>query len=226
MNYYQILEIKPSASKSEIKQAYRRLAKKFHPDSQKSSANHEEIVRLNQAYEVLINPENRYIYDQQINLNSVKKRQQKNNSASSQYQRERQAQREREFSEFHWLKDVYAPLNNIIQQILIPLDSQLYDLSADPFDDELMADFLDYLDICGVLLEKGKNISASQPNPSQYADVAVNLYYCLNHIADGIEELARFTQTYDEDYLYTGKELFNLARRINQEATVIANQFR
>lgn len=42
MNYYEILEIKHNASAQEIKQAYRRLAKKFHPDSQNNNADHEK----------------------------------------------------------------------------------------------------------------------------------------------------------------------------------------
>ncbi|RMD71747.1 MAG: J domain-containing protein, partial [Cyanobacteria bacterium J149] len=58
MNYYEILEIKHNASAQEIKQAYRRLAKKFHPDSQNNNADHEKIVSLNAAYEILSDPEN------------------------------------------------------------------------------------------------------------------------------------------------------------------------
>ena len=50
MNYYQVLKIKTTASPLEIKQAYRRLAKKFHPDSQTSTANHEEIFDHKHAY--------------------------------------------------------------------------------------------------------------------------------------------------------------------------------
>ncbi len=224
MNYYQILNVKPSASKSEIKQAYRSLAKKFHPDTQTSMANHEEIIKLNQAYEVLNDPQNRLIYDKKIAINSVYKRQEKNYSASSYYQYKRQEKKTVENNICRWLKDVYSPVNSLIKKILNPLENQIYELSADPFDDDLMLIFTNYLDNCHSYFHKAKNILTSQPNPSKYANVALNLYYCLNHISDGIEELERFTQNYDDYYLHTGKELFNLAVKINQEAISIANR--
>jgi molecular chaperone DnaJ len=224
MNYYQILKVKPSASTLEIKQAYRRLAKQFHPDSQTSTANHEEIIRLNQAYEVLRDSQSRYIYDQKIKNNSVNKRQQKNYSACSYYQRQKQENKAVEYNEFYWLKDVYSPLNSLINKILNPLENEIYQLSADPFDDDLMLTFTNYLDNCHSYFQEAKNILISQPNPSKYAGVALNLYYCLNHISDGIDELERFTQNYDDYYLHTGKELFNLAIKINQEAITIANK--
>lgn len=225
MNYYHVLKIKTTASPLEIKQAYRRLAKKFHPDSQTSTANHEEIVKLNQAYEVLSDFQNKRVYDQKLTVNSTTyDRQQKNNSASSYYQHSRRQQRQKEVAQCQWLKDVYLPLNNLISKILNPLEYQIYELSADPFDDNLMLIFTNYLDSCRSYFEQAKGTLTSQPNPSQYANVAANLYYCLNHISDGIEELERFTQTYEEYYLHTGKELFNLAFQINEEATTIANR--
>lgn len=227
MNYYEILQIKPTASSLEIKQAYRRLVKKFHPDSQTSTANHEEIVKLNQAYEILSDRENKRIYDYQLDNNSSNStydRQRKNQSASTYYQHNRQQQKQTEIEQFQWLKDVYRPLSQLIHKILTPLEFQLEELSADPFDDNLMAIFADYLDSCRCYFEQARGTLASLPNPSQYAAVAVNLYYCLNHISDGIEELERFTQTYDESYLHTGKELFNLAVKINDEATTVVNR--
>lgn len=224
MNYYQILKIEPSASTSEIKQAYRHLAKKFHPDSQTSTANHEEIIKLNQAYEVLSDSQSRYVYDQKIANYSSNKRQQKNDSASSYYRQQKQEKKVLEDNEFHWLKEVYSPLNSLINKILNPLENEIYQLSADPFDDDLMLTFTNYLDNCHYYFQEAKNILISQPNPSKYAGVALNLYYCLNHISDGIEELERFTQNYDDCYLHTGKELFNLAIKINQEAIAIANK--
>ncbi|MDB9505259.1 J domain-containing protein [Spirulina major CS-329] len=49
-NHYQILQISADATATEVKQAYRRLAKQFHPDSQNNTASHEQIVALNAAY--------------------------------------------------------------------------------------------------------------------------------------------------------------------------------
>ncbi len=51
-NHYDTLKVNPSASQAEIKQAYRRLVKQFHPDTNQE-ADHDQIVRINAAYEVL-----------------------------------------------------------------------------------------------------------------------------------------------------------------------------
>ncbi len=52
--YYEILKLKPSASKSEIKSAYRRLAMKYHPDLNKSQKAHDMFISVNEAYANLI----------------------------------------------------------------------------------------------------------------------------------------------------------------------------
>ena len=91
-------------------------------------------------------------------------------------------------------------------------------LSADPFDDELMEAFQAYLEDCRESLEKAKQKFKSMPNPSQTAQVAANLYYCLNQLEDGIEEIERFTFTYDDSYLHTGQELFRISKQLRREA--------
>src|SRR3972149_444518 len=64
--YYTILGVPRTASKDEIKRAYRRLAKKYHPDLNKESpkAAEEKFKQLSEAYEVLADDEKRRIYDQ------------------------------------------------------------------------------------------------------------------------------------------------------------------
>jgi molecular chaperone DnaJ len=64
-DYYKILEIEKDASEEEIKLAYRRLAKKFHPDLNKTDPEaKEKFIELHEAYDTLINPVRRKIYDQ------------------------------------------------------------------------------------------------------------------------------------------------------------------
>lgn len=64
IDYYKILGIDKNASESDIKKAYRKLARKYHPDV---NANNKESERkfqeINEANEVLSNPENRKKYD-------------------------------------------------------------------------------------------------------------------------------------------------------------------
>lgn len=62
-DYYEILQVKTSASASEIKTAYRRLALRYHPDKNQSSLAEEKFKRINEAYEVLMDETNKIRYD-------------------------------------------------------------------------------------------------------------------------------------------------------------------
>ena len=64
-DYYNILGVNRGASEREIKQAYRRLARKYHPDvNPGDNSTEEKFKEINEAYEVLSNKENRAKYDQ------------------------------------------------------------------------------------------------------------------------------------------------------------------
>ena len=222
MNHYQTLQINPKASQQEIKQAYRHLAKRFHPDSQTETTGCEKIIALNAAYEVLGNPQNRRIYDRQIQLgqadDSFVSRQARNTSAHQQYQRYRQAEKTEDSNYQKWLQQVYFPINLLVSEILNPLEAEIENLAADPFDDELMANFEAYLDDCSNCLKQARQKLASQPNPSQLAGVAANLYHCLERLDDGIKELEWFTMNYNDHYLHMGQEIFRIAAKLHAQA--------
>ncbi len=61
---YTTLEVAPGASETEIKKAYRKLARQYHPDVNKDPAAEEKFKEINAAYEVLSDKEKRARYDQ------------------------------------------------------------------------------------------------------------------------------------------------------------------
>lgn len=62
-DYYEILGVSRDTDKEEIKRAYRRLARKYHPDVNKEPGAEERFKEINRAYEVLSEPETRARYD-------------------------------------------------------------------------------------------------------------------------------------------------------------------
>lgn len=62
-DYYTILEVSPEASLEEIKQAYRRLVRLYHPDLTAQSDDLQQIKLVNEAYACLHDPLKRMEYD-------------------------------------------------------------------------------------------------------------------------------------------------------------------
>ena len=219
VDYYDALGVSSGASQEQVKQAYRRLAKRLHPDS-RQEVSHDKIAAVNAAYEVLGDVGLRRAYDNERRLVAQEKASDRSNRAASSQAayKKRRAQDGGGTKIEAWMRGVFNPTDRLINKILKPLKAEVRALSADPFDDELMESFQTYIEGCRECIEKAQATFKSMPNPPEMASGAANLYYCLNQLEDGIEEIERFTYTYDESYLHAGQELFRISTRLRQDA--------
>jgi molecular chaperone DnaJ len=62
-DYYEILGVRRDASAEDIKKAYRKLARQYHPDVNDSDDAHEKFKEIGRAFQVLSDPQKRQIYD-------------------------------------------------------------------------------------------------------------------------------------------------------------------
>ena len=197
---YQILKVHPSAKLEEIKKAYRKLVKIHHPDKGGDSA---VMLEVNSAWEILKKKH------KDLNLNKV------NNSKlynQNEYKRETNNHSKPQDLK-KWFQNVYIPIDKLLGQIINPLGSKIRDLSADPYDEILMDSFCLYLEQSKNKITKIKEIYTSFACPSIIRDFSLDLYHCLSHVEDGINELERFTMGYVDNYLHDGKAMIAIAKK-------------
>jgi molecular chaperone DnaJ len=222
--HYQILQVPSKATADEIKQSYRRLAKQFHPDVNGGKTNADLIIKINAAYEILGDDLKRREYDYLLQPAVVIPRQQQ--SSAHIPRRPRTVGHELDEDLILWLNQVYTPINRTISWIIKPLKAQIQELSADPFDDELMGKFEAYVTECQQHLQKIDKVFHSMSNPALLAEIAANLYYCINQLADGVKELNFYVMNYDESCLHDGVEMFKIAAQLQKETNKKIKSYR
>jgi len=92
-NFYQILQIDPSAEPEVITAAFRGLAKRYHPDVNRSVDATQRMRELNEAYEKLSNPAKRAQYDLELQQSRIKARAEKRDNRPSYKQEPQNTQR-------------------------------------------------------------------------------------------------------------------------------------
>lgn len=215
--HYQILGIPRDATAEAVRAAYRSLVKRHHPDVQLDAHPETEANRIreiNAAYSVLRHSESRRQYD-----STLAPQAQRLPTATVQTTVTDEA-----IAREIWLEQVYMPLMQRLKQVLRSLKPQLNALAADPYDDDLVANFADYLDQLQADYQAAQETLRRRPNPSSLAGVASRLYYSLSHVGDALDELHYFPQNYDHRHIHTGQELFRLSHEFYDEAASVLQE--
>lgn len=125
MNYYEILEIQPSASEEVIKMAYKGLAKKYHPDTYDGDSEfaNEMLAKINKAFEVLSNKEKRAEYDQQLSFDKQKgvgsDTANRNDASIQPYNRNSQSEKKRRKKGGGFFRRIIGAIGEFISSVIV-----------------------------------------------------------------------------------------------------------
>ncbi len=211
-NFYKELGLKQSATKEEIKSSYRSLVKKHHPDT---GGEKDKFLAIQLAWETLNDPIKKAKYDSQF-LSSYHSQNELNN-----WEEKFNSKKNNSFLKDeevrNWIKDIYNPINRLINQIINPLNNEIKALSADPYDEELMENFCIYISLAQKKIEKVDKIYNSKVIPKSISNLGLDLYYCYSQVKEALSELDRYTKGYVDNYLFDGKEMMKEAKRIKSK---------
>ena len=215
-NFYKELGLEKNATKSEIKSSYRSLVKQHHPDA---GGEKERFLAIQNAWETLNDPIKKEQYDRNFfssnsSFDSLKENwEEKLNS-----KKYNSSNKDKEVET--WIKEIYTPINRLISQIIKPLNNEIKELSADPYDDQLMENFCSYISLSQKKIEKVEKIYNKKLVPKSISNLGLDLYHCFSQVKDALSELERYTQGYVDNYLFDGKEMIKEAKIIQSKMAI------
>ena len=212
-NLYEELGLKEDATHGEIKSSYRRLVKLHHPDA---GGEKDKFFAIQDAWETLNDPLKKEQYDQTLfhlkKLNNLK-----NKNWEKKVNTKKYSSTIKDNEVKNWIKNIYNPTNRFISQIIKPLSQEIKELSADPYDEELMDKFCSYITLSQKKIEKVDKLYKSISVPNSISSLGLDLYHCFSQVKDALSELDKYTQGYVDDYLFDGKEMMKEAKRIQSK---------
>ncbi len=215
-NFYEELGLEKNATKSEIKASYRYLVKQHHPDA---GGEKERFLAIQNAWETLNDRVKKEEYDRKIFASSTSFDSLNENwEETFNSKKYKSSIKDKEVKT--WIKETYTPINRLISQIIKPLNNEIKELSADPYDDKLMENFCSYISLSQKKIEKVDRIYNEKLVPKSIAALGLDLYHCFSQVKDALSELERYTQGYVDDYLFDGKEMIKEAKRIQTKMAI------
>ena len=100
------------------------------------------------------------------------------------------------------------------------MSNEIKELSADPYDDELMENFCNFISISQKKIEKVEKIYKKKIVPKSISALGLDLYHCFSQVKDALSEFDRYTQGYVDNYLFDGKEMIKEAKRIQLKMSI------
>ena len=209
-NFYEELGLKENATQDEIKSSYRRLVKKHHPDA---GGETDRFLSIQDAWETLNDPDKKNQYDK--TLSSFQKSSTFHDANwEERINTKKYSSKIKDNEVKNWMKYIYNPINKFISQIIKPLSQEIKELSADPYDEELMDKFCNYINLSQKKIDKVDELYKSKSVPNSISSLGLDLYYCFSQVKDALSELDKYTKGYVDDYLFDAKEMMKEAKRI------------
>ena len=212
-NFYQELEVKENATQGEIKSSYRHLVKQHHPDA---GGEKDRFLAIQDAWETLNDPLKKEQYDKTL-FSLQESSNFRNENWESKINTTKYSSTIKDNEVKNWIKNIYNPTNRFISQIIKPLSQEIKELSADPYDEELMDKFCSYITLSQKKIEKVDKLYNSMSVPNSISSLGLDLYHCFSQVKDALSELDKYTQGYVDDYLFDGKEMMKEAKRIQSK---------